>query len=117
MGKDDEADAAVIYQNPPWLDAMVDQRMAMLAEMVSEEEAAVFDIITFQLTDPPSPEGAERWEETCDGCSTYVPGELYNAVVIRRHGGTLVHVMFGVCNDCREKVIEHGEHHPGRGAE
>jgi hypothetical protein len=89
-----------------WLKAALDQRLAGLEERMPPGVAAIlgFDIVTLTLTEPAedaTPEEIKKWDETCDHCGKYVPGELYSGRGTWERAGTPVIIFFGCCADCK----------------
>lgn len=96
-------------QEPAWLIAKVDQRLAQMSQAMDTPEGrfalSLTDIVLTPLAEPP--EGAtplefERWDKTCDNCGKHCPTSLYTGHVMRLHLGTRVNLTFGVCPECKE---------------
>lgn len=94
-------------QEPPWLLAKVDQRLALirpgleLAELMGDTT-----VVMTTLTEPPpnaTPEQAKRWDRTCDCCGEYCPTTLWTGHVQRVEFGSQVIIVFGVCPTCKER--------------
>ena len=88
---------------PAWLQAKVDQRMALVAEAVP---AADWPVIVTPLSEAPedaTPEQRRRWDRTCDCCGRYCPyprEDFYTGQLQRtRPDGVLVLMFFGVCKE------------------
>lgn len=107
---------AEIIVTPPWLNAMVDQRLALMKDtlthhgQIPEEYVALsiglqYSVMLTPLTEPA--EGAsrrqqERWERSCDRCNRYVPKgrKFFTGYCNREAFGTTVTFMYGACPDC-----------------
>lgn len=110
---------AEVIVTPPWLSAMVDQRLAMMKDvftnhglipeaMVALMIGAKYTVMMTPLTEPP--EGAsrkqqERWERSCDRCKRFVPKgrKFFTGYCNREAFGTTVTFMYGACPDCAGK--------------
>ena len=96
-----------VEREAPWLQAKVDQRLALMQSMIGSVgtvkmlgPTAVFT----PLTEPP--EGASnleftRWDHTCDNCGTYDPARFQTGHVQRKWHGIDVIIAFGVCHRCK----------------
>ena len=97
---------------PPWLDAMIDQRLAKLSEagVFRSPAVAIANIVMTSLTEPldyDEPQVRAAWERTCDGCGTYCqPDDDFftgSATKERDRGdGSKLQVVitFGFCGEC-----------------
>ena len=88
---------------PAWFTALVDQRMALLADKLPPK--AVPDqtsVIMTPLSDPPPILPPSVWERTCDGCGLFCPDDVpfYTGHITRQHGPFQVVIVFGVCEHC-----------------
>jgi hypothetical protein len=95
-------------QLPAWLDAKVDQRLAMVDQAMPVVGLAGPSLIVTPLAEPP--EGAtrrdyDRWERTCDCCGKYCPypkENFYTGHVQRTSkAGLPVIISFGICEEHR----------------
>jgi hypothetical protein len=98
------------HREPAWLTAMLDQRLALIKETVEDPNTAfgLMNMVMTPLTEPregATQEEYERWDQTCDNCGAYVPGELFTGHVVRFLDAVQVIVSFGVCTPCREASI------------
>lgn len=95
-------------QEPPWLSAAVDQRLAYMIPHLQGVDVGA--IITTPLTEPgPGSTEAdrERWERACDNCGAYTPegptSPFYTGHVERRLStGHRAAVFFGMCQTCKD---------------
>ena len=95
-----------ITEEPPWLLAKIDQRVAAFKDEITAKTAvdiSGYDTIVMPLTEPP--EGASRrqiqmWERTCDNCGKFLPAGLNSGHAKLEWDGVPVLVFFGACNDC-----------------
>lgn len=97
-------------KTPPWLTALVDQRLALVEESGVPAAASALGkipLIVTPLTEPP-PNATHvqhsRWDRTCDGCGEYCPypKDFYTGQVQRTTStGILVVMFFGVCKEHR----------------
>lgn len=101
-----------VINRPPWMDALIDQRIAAFKEGIGGDDGLTRlhvsnTVVVTPLVEPPADteESRKVWDETCDGCGKYVPGKLYDGEVTERVGPILVHMFYGVCGDCREALI------------
>lgn len=91
-----------------WILSAVDQRVAMIADVLGPTITAM-PIVMTTLTEPPEGEDAtaedfERWERTCDNCGAYCPSDsgFLTGQATREVLGTQVIVTFGACPRCAE---------------
>jgi len=91
---------------PPWVDALVDQQMALIRERGIEDE---FKVVVMPLKEPPLAvmQGfdAQRWERTCDKCLTYCPpgpeDSFFSGMTQREFKGKRIIFFYGACPKCR----------------
>ena len=95
-------------KEPPWLTAMIDQRMALMEQELGPAVDGLqsYGVVLTLLTEPPEGSShavAERWERSCDRCGLYCPddAEFYTGHATRELGGAKVMVAFGMCPACR----------------
>jgi hypothetical protein len=92
----------------PKLQAMIDQRIALIRENVPPSAA---NFIVTPLTEPPegsSDRVMKRWERTCDLCWTYTPPGpdfFTGQAQIELYPGVHVLIGYGLCKSCLEKQI------------
>jgi hypothetical protein len=90
-------------EEPAWLVAAVDQRVALMKDHIPPAAFGGYDVVETMLTEPPegaSKETFRRWDESCDHCGTYLPGGLYFGVSKRDIGGHTVSITFAACARC-----------------
>jgi hypothetical protein len=91
-------------REPAWLTAAVDQRLAMMFEIM---DASLLDDLTILFTFLTEPvEGAgplemAYWEHACDNCGKFSKDEVLTGTVERVFEGHKVLVQFGACPTCR----------------
>lgn len=89
---------------PSWLTAKVDQRLALMEDHIPMESVGDALIVSM-LTEPPpnaTPEQMEVWERSCDNCGKHCPGDFYTGHVSRTLHGKPVRITFGVCPSCKD---------------
>lgn len=90
---------------PAWLTAAVDQRLALVAEHIDLTED-VDKIVMTPLVDPTEGDQAamDRWERTCDRCGVYcAPAEaFFSGTTTRLLAKVQVVFTFGACRRCKE---------------
>lgn len=102
----------VPFPEPPWLTALVDQRMALMKSKGVFEIAEDTKPMIFTHVTEPAPgvtsRARDEWERTCDNCGRYCRPEskgggmeFYTGHVVRNVEGRQVLLAYGVCNDCR----------------
>lgn len=95
------------FDEPPWLDAKIDQFLARLNELKAAQmaEAGGYEVIMMTLTEPASREDAKRWERTCDNCGAYVPegAVFFTRQSVREFEGLTIKIVitWGMCSDCK----------------
>lgn len=92
-----------VDNEPPWLQSLVDQRLAQIKEATGGATFKGFNIIMVFLTEPP--ENASNlqmaaWDKTCDKCSRYAGDDIVGAHVQRVWDTVNVVIAFGLCPDC-----------------
>lgn len=90
---------------PPWLTAKVDQRLALMVEKTGGKfpEGALVAMPLTEPDDGASQEEIERWDRSCDNCGKFIPlGELlYTGSLMRElESGQRVLINFGACATC-----------------
>jgi hypothetical protein len=94
------------FEEPAWLTAKVDQRLAfMLQEMGGKLPNIGQNVVLTLLTEygeGATQEEKDRWERTCDNCGLFCPGAttFYTGQVARYHMGKRVEFTFGSCPKC-----------------
>lgn len=94
-------------QEPAWLSAKIDQRIAFMLDKSGGQfpEGAVIATPLAEPAEGSSKEEQERWERSCDHCGIYVPeGESFftgQSVRILRSGHQAL-IFFGICKNCKE---------------
>ena len=94
---------------PPWLTALIDQRMALMEAELGPAATALsseFGMVMTLLTEPPedaSQETFEQWDRRCDRCGKFcAPGEdFFVGHTARELQGARVIITFGVCATCK----------------
>lgn len=100
---------------PVWLEAAIDQRLALMREAMGEATIKLLeqgklgqDILMTPLTEPR--EGATReefdtWDHTCDRCGTVClpPAPFYTGHRMLHWHGAKVLITFGTCRKCYEE--------------
>lgn len=95
-----QVDFIPFKDEPPWLSALVDQRMSQLHPVLPNLGPIGIDMALTSLRGmPESIKDIDIWERTCDHCGAYTPpGDLfYTGHVIRQKDGLDVMLVFGVC--------------------
>jgi hypothetical protein len=101
-------------REPTWLIAMVDQKLALMEDILGaalhaqrDSEIADYAVILTPLTEPEEGSSAQemaRWERTCDNCSAFCPGlNFWTGHVVRDFHGRQVIFTFGTCSKCAGK--------------
>lgn len=96
-----------LLEHPPWVTAMVDQRLAQMREAVGGS-LAVFaltgaSVVMTMLTEPPEDatrKQINRWERACDRCGVYCPGSFYTGAIQREVEGIQFAIAYGACPLC-----------------
>ena len=92
---------------PPWLTALVDQRLALMAEHLTGLPFNPGQLIMSPLTEPDeNATDAERarWDRTCDRCGKFCTDSdnFYTGHLMRTlRNGQPVYLLFGVCEEHR----------------
>lgn len=87
---------------PAWLVAMVDQRLALMADMLPPGAIGEHTVIVTPLAEPPENATARdirKWENSCDNCGQY-RRDLQTYSTVREHDGVPVEFVFGACERC-----------------
>jgi len=90
----------------PWLAAAIDQRLALMQEMLDGDKITpTYSLIMSPLTEPrfgASRAEMEKWERTCDNCGAYCPDPIrfYTGSASREVFGLQVMFTFGACEKC-----------------
>jgi hypothetical protein len=89
---------------PPWLTAKVDQRLALMAQMMGPSLDLTPDdfLLLTPLTEPKegaSPEEMVAWDHMCDNCSRVTPLLQTGHIQLKFHGKNVI-ITFGCCPDC-----------------
>lgn len=101
-----------VEQEPPWLIAKADQRIAFMKDQLGEIGMALMrkqshGFIMTPLTEPAedaTPMEMKRWEHSCDNCGTYCPDTMWTGAVQRELSfGIRVTITFGACPRCAGK--------------
>jgi hypothetical protein len=97
----------MVEQIPPaWLTSMVDQKLALMLDVVP---FVGFDVIFMMLTEPTPADDPKKWERSCDNpsCRTYCPegtdfytGQVEATAHNDQHGAYRVIIGYGVCSSC-----------------
>lgn len=89
-----------IVSLPPRLQAMADQRVALLHDVIPE--GLPHTVVMTPLTERPRHMDRERWERTCDNCGVYVPEgrDFYTGTTTDMLKGRQVIIGFGLCRTC-----------------
>ena len=95
---------------PPWLTAMVDERMAFMETELGSAAAALtneFGLVMTLLTEPPegvSEAEFQRWDRRCDRCGRFctVGEDFFVGHTARELAGVRVLITFGVCPTCKD---------------
>lgn len=101
-------------KEPPWLIAMVDQKLALMEDVLGaaldaqrDDVVADYAVIISPLAEPEEGASAQemaRWERTCDNCATFCPGlNFWTGHVVRDFHGRQVIFTFGACSKCASK--------------
>ena len=95
-------------QEPAWLTAKADQRVALMKEAIGDLLQPGMDMIFTMLTEPDDDASVgdyDKWDRTCDNCGTYVPPKVagfFTGQVMREINSVPVMVHFGCCKRCSE---------------
>lgn len=92
-------------REPAWLTAAVDQRLAMMFEIVDPSVLDKGTVLFAFLTEPAEGAGPLEfgyWEHACDNCGRYSKDDVLTGTVERMFEDTKVLVQFGACPTCRE---------------
>lgn len=89
---------------PAWLDALMDQRIALMREhgVIFAEMPIVMTAV--QEPEEDTPEAFSRWERTCDRCGKHCPDEFYTGTTTRIVDETQVVFTFGMCPECKAET-------------
>lgn len=93
---------------PPWLRAMIDQRLSELEDYFGGKAPNV-PIVLIPLTE--KPEGVDRdyWDRVCDNCGTYVAPNtdmFWVGHVSQEWQGSQVIICYGVCGNCKGEPVD-----------
>lgn len=97
---------------PPWVDALVEQQMALIRDRGVDDE---FKVVVMPLKEPPLAvmQGFDsaRWERTCDKCLTYCPptedeDSFFSGMTQREYQGKRIIFFYGACPKCRSEMEE-----------
>lgn len=94
---------------PPWLRALVDQRLAAVRNTLGNRwSIGQPPVIMTPATEPregATEEEFNRWDRTCDSCGTYVPppGKFFTGHHATEWKKFQIIVSFGVCEDCKRR--------------
>ena len=103
-----------LQEQPTWLMAKVDQRVALMVEkgaLDTAREAGSTFIFSFldEGDHEMTKEELARWERTCDNCGRYIPEDapegpdgFYTGHLARTVEGIQIMLAFGVCGTCKE---------------
>jgi Pyruvate/2-oxoacid:ferredoxin oxidoreductase delta subunit len=94
----------MMQAEPAWLAKKADALIARLKEQGLTEFPG-HTVVMMTLTEAESPEAIERWERTCDNCSTYCPDQdlFFTGQVVREFDdGTKLVITFGACPLCKD---------------
>ena len=91
-------------KRPAWFIAKMDQRRAQLSELADTALLSGVTVTFAFLSEPDEDTDAAvaRWEQTCDGCGAYCPGELHPGQHVETVKGVQLLIAFGVCSGCKE---------------
>jgi hypothetical protein len=95
---------------PAWVVAKVDQRLALMADMLSRfgnpaPALAEYGLMMTPLSEPDegaTPDEYKIWDRSCDNCGRYCPGDFFTGSVTRTKWGTQIVFTFGTCPECKE---------------
>lgn len=92
---------------PAWVIAKVDQRLALMDEVLGPAVAGLdeYAAVMTPLTEPgenATPAEMLRWERACDNCDRYCRDEFYTGHYRVEHKGTKVIFTFGSCPACKD---------------
>lgn len=98
----------MITDIPPWLQSLVDQRLALIEQHLPPAE---FTIVMTPLVEPAedTKQGVDFWERCCDNCQRYCPPdtEFYTGSIQERlRDGRMVVMTYGVCPSCKTTFKE-----------
>lgn len=96
-------------EEPGWLSAKVDQRLALMQEQMGDINMADLGnpFVLTPLTEPPigaSQRARDMWERTCDNCDKFCPGRFFTGMTQRKAFGVQVTFMYGACPACAMAV-------------
>lgn len=88
---------------PAWLQAKIDQRMALVADAVPSADWPVIVTPLTEADENATPLQRQQWDRTCDACGKHCPyprEDFYTGHVQRtREDGVLVLMFYGVCKE------------------
>jgi hypothetical protein len=93
-------------QQPAWLVAAVDQRLAFMKDKMGPGGLAFAlktGLVMTMLTEPDEHASAaqrKRWEHSCDNCGKHCPHDIESAHVMLDVDGGKVVITFGACREC-----------------
>ena len=95
-----------VEREAPWLQAKVDQRLALMKTMLGTTGTVKMmgpTVVMSPLTEPP--ENAtnaefEKWDTSCDNCGRHDPIGFQCGHVQRQWEGLNVLITVGVCDNC-----------------
>lgn len=88
---------------PVWMDAMIDQRIMQVLDVMPPGLLEPFDVLHVQLTEPDdtlTDEQFAQWDQSCDRCKKFCPDTLLGGYVERRRGEKLIVFTYGACAAC-----------------
>jgi hypothetical protein len=96
-------------EEPPWLIAQIDQRIADIkTEMLDAAASADAPFVMTFLNEPDpgaTAEEQDRWERSCDHCGRYCPEDgpvdFYTGHAVRTVEDRQVLIAFGICDVCK----------------
>jgi hypothetical protein len=99
-----------VKKEPAWLTAAIDQRLALMVEVMGPSTfplAKNYGVMLTPLTEPEedaTQAEMDRWDRTCDNCGKDCTGlEFFAGSAMRSAFGTNVCFTFGVCAECVKK--------------
>lgn len=89
---------------PAWLTAKVDQRLALMADMIWQPDVLTgYVAVVTTLTEPAEgcgPHEYAQWDKSCDNCGKYCPATGLDGTVRRELMGVTVEVAYRMCRQC-----------------
>lgn len=100
-----------VVKEPPWVTALLDQRIQALKTGEWKGHGMFNDIakvVVVPLRDKPEEVDSEEWERTCDNCGTYCPpgpeDSFYSGMIEKLVNDLRLIFFYGMCPECNKEV-------------